>query len=120
MQASGACANITAMRRPLFQFALILLLGFWLCGPVLENETLWDIFPDKDLFPDSGDSVVLILTAAATCVGAVLSLARLILRFFKLSRSASSPVLLSYHSLAAAPVLSGDCAFHGSPPPLRI
>ena len=65
------------MRRALIQFALLVILVVWLGGPVFENVYPWDIFPD------SGDNLVLMLTAAAVCFGAMLSLALLICRFFK-------------------------------------
>ena len=60
------------MRSKLIPYVLVLLLGVWLGGPALENVDPWDIFPD------TGDNIIVTLTAAAACLGAILCLALLI------------------------------------------
>ena len=101
------------MRRALIQFVLVLLLGVWLGGPVLENVDPWDIFPD------TGDNIILVLTAATACLGAILCLAFLIARMLEPAGAACAlparaPLPESH------PVLPPHSAWFESPQPLRI
>ncbi len=60
------------MHRSLVYIAITLLIAVYVCGPALEGVDPWDIFPD------SGDDVILVLTAVAIWFGAALTFALLI------------------------------------------
>ena len=87
------------MRITRARLALVLMLGVWLLGPVLENVDPWD------MFPDTGDSILLTLTALAACFGGVLSLA-LLIALALTPLAAAAPILVpraaaEAHSLPA-------------------
>ncbi len=105
--------NLAPMHRTAILLTVVLLLGVGLCGPAFQNVDPWDHFPD------SGDSLVLILAMAGMWFGMTLCLALLIPLLFQQRRTARS-VLVSAHFVYSDRMLSHAAGWFDSPLTLRI
>jgi len=100
-------------RLPLARITFLTLLVLFLGGPAIFGLDPWDAFPD------SGDTALLVLCAAALCLGGALLLAGRSFRLFRRAALCAVRMLLhlSFASHPAAPVQ--NCPFR-SLTPLRI
>lgn len=101
------------MKRNLVRIAVALALCVWLLGPAFENVDPWDIFPD------TGDNIILILTALTVLLGAVLCLALLIAKCLQPAGKVA-PLDLSPIPFPPMRDLLRDSAWWEWPQPLRI
>jgi len=102
------------MRRGLRNFACVLLAIPYLFGPFFEAVDRWDSFPQ------SGNDIVLTVTAIAICFGLVFALVRVCGRLFNRSSVAISTLpKLSFSPKGPAILLPLFLTCYASPP-LRV
>lgn len=73
------------MQKAVLQFALLLLLAVWLTGPVFA------LADPLDSYPDTGDTITLLLAIVGSCIGI---LSCLVLMVYRLLKSAATVVTL--------------------------
>jgi hypothetical protein len=65
------------MQKVVLESALLLLLAVWLTGPAFILVDPWDSYPD------SGDTITLLLAVVGCCIGALFCLALMVYRLLK-------------------------------------
>jgi hypothetical protein len=101
------------MTKVILNSGLFLLLAVWVAGPAFADVDPWDSYPD------TGDTIILLLAVAGSCVGALCCMAHEVYQLFR-------PIVAAFVLLPAR--LSGEvcpvCPRHycslGPPQPLRI
>jgi hypothetical protein len=81
------------MQKAALQFALLLLLAVWLTGPVFA------LVDPLDSYPDTGDTITLLLAIVGSCIGILFCL---VLMVYRLLKSASTVII------SLLPRLSGE------------